>query len=62
MANPSAAIMCAVMLLRYFGEQPAAEKVEKALEECLDLGLTTPDLGGTLSTMGMAQEVVGRMG
>lgn len=61
LANPTATILTAVMMLRYLKENEAAEKVEKALEEVLSLGLTTPDLGGTLSTSEMGQEVAKRV-
>jgi 3-isopropylmalate dehydrogenase len=60
-ANPSAAIMCGAMLARHLGDQMAAERIERALNQCLDHGLTTPDLGGALSTMEMAREVANRM-
>jgi 3-isopropylmalate dehydrogenase len=56
-ANPAAAIQCGALLLRYLGEQAPAERVEKALARSLKEGLTTPDLGGKLSTMDMAGEV-----
>lgn len=61
-ANPAAAILCGAMLLDYLGETDKARRVEKALEACLANGQTTPDLGGRLSTMGMAEAVIGRMG
>jgi 3-isopropylmalate dehydrogenase len=59
-ANPCAAIMCGAMLLRHLAEKEAADRVDQALESCLAGGLTTPDLGGKLSTMEMAQAVVDR--
>lgn len=62
LANPAAAILCGSMLLRHLGEDAAAEQVDRALEGCLSAGQTTPDFGGTLSTMDMAREVVRRMG
>ena len=60
-ANPSAAIMCGAMLLRHLAEKEAADRVDKALESCLAGSLTTPDLGGKLSTMEMARAVIDRM-
>jgi len=60
-ANPAAAIMCGAMLLRYVGEPRVAEIIEQALERCFEEGQTTPDLGGKLSTMEMAQAVIHRM-
>jgi 3-isopropylmalate dehydrogenase len=61
-ANPAAAILCGAMLLNYLDEREAAEGVERALESCLAEGLTTPDLGGALTTRGMARAVIDRMG
>ncbi|WP_423792227.1 bifunctional 3-isopropylmalate/3-methylmalate dehydrogenase [Methanocaldococcus indicus] len=60
-ANPTATILSAVLMLRYLGEYEAANKIEKALEEVLSLGLTTPDLGGNLTTMQMAEEIAKRV-
>ncbi len=57
-ANPSAMILTAVMMLKHFGHLDEAAKIEKALENVLAEGKTTPDLGGNLKTMEMAQEVV----
>jgi len=60
-ANPTATILTGVLMLRYLGEDEVANRVEKALEEVLEKGLTTPDLGGSLTTFEMAQEVVKRL-
>jgi 3-isopropylmalate dehydrogenase len=61
-ANPAAAILCGAMLLDYLNEREAAEGVRRALESCLAQGATTPDLGGDLTTRGMARAVIDRMG
>jgi 3-isopropylmalate dehydrogenase len=60
-ANPSAAIFCGVMLLRHLGELKRADLIETALTEALASGQTTPDLGGHLPTIEMAQAVIERM-
>ncbi len=60
-ANPTATILTAVLMLRYLGEYEVADKVEKALEEVLENKLTTPDLGGNLTTFQMAEEVAKRV-
>ncbi len=60
-ANPSAMILTATMMLRHFGYIEEADKVEKALEQVLAEGKTTPDLGGNLKTMEMAEEVVKKL-
>ncbi len=57
-ANPSAMILSAVMMLNYLKEYDAALTVENALIEVLNEGkVVTHDLGGDASTMGMAAEV-----
>jgi 3-isopropylmalate dehydrogenase len=61
LANPAAAIMCGAMLLRHLDRMEEAASVEEALAYCLEAGLTTPDLGGKLSTSEMADEVVKNM-
>jgi 3-isopropylmalate dehydrogenase len=60
-ANPSAAILCAAMMLKHLGEIAMGLKVERALEKALQDGSTTPDLGGGLKTMEMARAVIQRM-
>ncbi len=60
-ANPSAMILTACMMLKHFGYVSEAEKVEKALESVIAEGKTTPDLGGNLKTMEMAEEVVKKL-
>ncbi|MBU1275373.1 MAG: NAD-dependent isocitrate dehydrogenase [Proteobacteria bacterium] len=61
-ANPTAAILCAAMMLRHLGYAEMAASVEAAVTGCLASGQTTADLGGSLGTMGMAQAVIARMG
>jgi 3-isopropylmalate dehydrogenase len=56
-ANPSAAILSATMMLKHFGYPSEAEKIERALEEVIAQGKTTPDLGGKLKTMEMVEEI-----
>jgi isocitrate/isopropylmalate dehydrogenase len=46
------------MLLRHLGELAAAENVEWAVDEMLARGdIRTPDLGGSSTTMEVAEEV-----
>lgn len=57
-ANPSAMILSAVLMLDYLEEHDAARRVENALIKVLSEGkVVTRDLGGSSSTMKMAQEV-----
>ena len=57
-ANPSAMILSAVMMLDYLKEHDSALEVENALKNVLIEGkVLTPDLGGNASTMEMASEI-----
>ncbi len=57
-ANPSAMILSAVMMLDYLKEHDAACTVENALIEVLSEGkVITGDIGGNASTMEMASEI-----
>jgi isocitrate dehydrogenase (NAD+) len=50
-ANPTALILSAVEMLKYMGEDRAADKISNALREILNSGkCTTPDLGGSVHT------------
>ena len=57
-ANPIAMILSGVMLLHHLGEQAAADNVAWAVDEVLARGqIRTPDLGGSSTTMRVAEEV-----
>ncbi len=57
-ANPSAMVLSAVMMLDYLDENEEARKLEKALITVLAEGkIVTKDLGGIASTMEMAEEI-----
>ena len=60
-ANPSAAILSAAMMLDWLKEDAAATKLRDAVERCLVEGCHTPDLGGTLSTDEMTDAVIERL-
>ncbi|RUM33302.1 MAG: NAD-dependent isocitrate dehydrogenase [Archaeoglobus sp.] len=60
-ANPSAMILTACMMLKHFGYVEEAKRVEKALESVIAENKTTPDLGGNLKTMEMAEEVIKKL-
>lgn len=49
-ANPTAAILSAAMMLDHLGERPSADRVRAAVEKSLADGQHTPDLGGSLTT------------
>jgi tartrate dehydrogenase/decarboxylase/D-malate dehydrogenase len=60
-ANPAAAILCAAMMLEWLGQKKAAAKINAAVEQALASGATTPDLGGTLSTGQVADQVLEKL-
>jgi isocitrate dehydrogenase (NAD+) len=60
--NPTAMILSAVMMLRYLGAQQAAERIHRALTEVIREGKTfSYDLGGSATTMEMAEAVIAKM-
>ncbi|MCY6355795.1 isocitrate dehydrogenase (NAD(+)) [Clostridium sp. ZS2-4] len=61
-ANPTAAILTGVMMLKYLGEYEAAEKIDNAVAEVLKEGkIVTSDLGGNAKTMEFTEEVINKM-
>jgi isocitrate dehydrogenase (NAD+) len=62
LANPTAMIQSAVMMLRYLNEHDAAGHIEKALFGVLqEKALRTRDLGGNLGTREFSKEVIARL-
>jgi isocitrate dehydrogenase (NAD+) len=61
-ANPMAAILSAVLMLRHIGETAAADRIERALDAVLAEGRTvTRDLGGTAGTRAMTDAIVSKL-
>lgn len=60
-ANPTAAILSAAMLLEYLGEVEAARRIEAAVDKVLAEGPHTPDLGGTATTEAFTEAVIRAM-
>jgi 3-isopropylmalate dehydrogenase len=61
-ANPLGAILSAAMALRHsLGLEAEARIVEQAASDALSAGCRSADLGGSLSTKAMADEVIGRI-
>lgn len=57
-ANPTAMLLSAVMMLRYIGENEAADKLDAAILKVLNEGKTlTGDLGGNSNTFEMAEAI-----
>jgi isocitrate dehydrogenase (NAD+) len=58
-ANPSAMIQAAVMMLRHISEKAAANRISLALDHVLIRGeVLTPDLGGTATTKKFADAII----
>ncbi len=58
-ANPSAMIIAAVMMLRHIGEPAAAKRIYTALETVLRRGdCVTRDLAGTATTKKFAEAII----
>jgi isocitrate dehydrogenase (NAD+) len=61
-ANPTALLLSGVMMLRYLGEQAAAESVERALRDVIaDGARVTYDLGGMAGTSDFADAIIERL-
>jgi len=59
LANPTALLMSAIMMLRYIAEQKAADRIESALNTVLSKReKVTRDLGGTASTSEFADAII----
>ena len=63
LANPIAMILSGAMMLRHLGEPLAAATVERAVDGVLGAGrVRTPDLGGTATTMQVAEAIADATG
>lgn len=61
-ANPTAIIQSALMMLRHIGEQVAANRIERALFSVLqEKPLRTKDLGGTAGTKQFTKNIINRL-
>lgn len=61
-ANPCGTILSAALLLRHsLGLEAEAAAVERAVERALDDGALTRDLGGSLGTEAMTEEILRRL-
>ena len=62
MANPTAMLLSAVLMLRHIEENTAADRLEAAIAAVLKEGRdVTADLGGRASTSGYADAVIAKM-
>ena len=60
-ANPVATFLAAAMMLDYLKENESAERLRKAVNECIANNESTPDLGGSLTTSQVMERVVRRL-
>ena len=59
-ANPMATFLAMVMMLEYLDERTCAASLRQAVERCIAEGEVTPDLGGSLTTAQVTQQVIQR--
>ena len=58
-ANPTAFLWSACMMLEHLGKQETAVKIRRAVDEVLRQGTAlTPDLGGTAGTKEYTEEII----
>jgi tartrate dehydrogenase/decarboxylase/D-malate dehydrogenase len=57
-ANPIAMVWSGALMLEYLGEQKAADRIVKAIQATTSVGVLTPDLGGSASTVEMGDGIV----
>ncbi len=60
-ANPTAAVLSAAMMLDWLGEPDAAKTLRNAVDRTLARSQTTPDLGGTLSTEQVVDRIIAHL-
>ena len=61
-ANPTALLLSALLMLRHIGEGAIADRIMKALNDVLSEGkVRTSDLGGTAGTTEYAEAICGRL-
>jgi tartrate dehydrogenase/decarboxylase/D-malate dehydrogenase len=61
-ANPTAAVLSAAMMLDWLGETAAASSMRHAVDRALADGNLTPDVGGTLTTSEMTHAIAQQLG
>ena len=62
LANPTAAILSTVLMLRHLGENAAATRIQTAVEEVMEEGTClTRDLGGRSSTTQFTEAIIAKL-
>ena len=57
-ANPIATFLATAMMLDYLSETESAERLRRAVKECIANNESTPDLGGSLTTNQVTERVI----
>ena len=60
-ANPTALLLSAILMLRHLDLTDLADRVEQAMLGTLRAGIKTPDLGGRAGTKEYAREISARL-
>ena len=61
-ANPTALMLSAVLMLRHLGQEGVADRIERALHQVYaERRYLTRDVGGTASTDGFTQAIIGAL-
>lgn len=60
-ANPSGALEAYAYLLGYCGHHDVGPRIVQAIHDAIGAGETTPDLGGSLDTLGFANAIISRI-
>ncbi len=61
-ANPTALLQSAILMLKYIDEMDAAERIERAINQVLTEGnIRTPDLGGTANTTEFTYAIINKL-
>jgi isocitrate dehydrogenase (NAD+) len=61
LANPTALLVSAIMMLDHFDQQNPAERIRRALDETYAAGIRTRDLGGSAGTKAFTRAVLDRL-
>jgi methanogen homoisocitrate dehydrogenase len=60
-ANPIGAIRSAAMMMDWLGEAEVAKKIEAVVVRSVDDGTTTPDIGGSFTTLKVTESIVSHL-
>jgi isocitrate/isopropylmalate dehydrogenase len=60
-ANPIATFLAAAMMLDYLKETESAERLRRAVNDCIANHESTPDLGGSLTTSQVTERVIQKL-